>query len=398
MIPGFWLATVNPGKSAKKARKTKSKKTRKATGKVTASRKRKLLSLLKKIKVRRKAHLRGRPRRLSGSLRRRIGMAKVRKSRRPRRNAWKGAPRLHRKAALKGWARRMRKARKNPLFGARKARKSRKNPLWLRRFKSGKTRFMHLPKGRLMHRSKRTGRFHNNGPVLPMSWNPVLPVSWNSKRKVGRARKNVYGYWHNPNGIARAIEGMPIVGPAAAFLDVSFWTGTALPAAAGFVGTKTAGAFIHGLIPIDWLPVNPAMSSAVRIAADVIGASALSWGVSQFVDKQLGKAVFIGGVVSITHSVLKAILGGTQIGTAIGISGLGDELSDRMQQAVSQRVRAALSGMGSYLNVSDLQKRNLAGMGEFVTADSLRAQGGYAASPSAPSLMDYDPLQDSPAM
>jgi hypothetical protein len=396
MIPGFWLATVNPGKSSRKAKKPR--KARKAAKKaVTVSRKKKLSALLKRLKVSRKAHLRGRPRRLAGLFGRRNGMAKVRKSRRPRRNAWKGAPRLHRKAALKGWARRMRKARKNPLFGARK-RKSRKNPLWLRRFKSGKTRFMHLPKGRLMHRSKKTGRFHNNGPVLPMSWNPVLPVSWNSKRKAGRrARRNTYGYWHNPAATG-VLAGLPVIGPAQAFLDVSFWTGTALPAAAGFIGTKTAGAFIHGLIPVAWLPANAALSDAVRIAADVVGASALSWGVSTFVDKQMGKAVFIGGVVSITHSVLKALLGGTQIGTAIGISGLGDELSDRMQQAVSQRVRAALSGMGSYLNVSDLQKRNLAGMGEFVTADSLRAQGGYAASPAATSLMDYDPLQESSAL
>jgi hypothetical protein len=186
---------------------------------------------------------------------------------------------------------------------------------------------------------------------------------------------------------------MAILGPAQAFLRVDFWMETALPASAGFVGTKALGQLAWDAIPATIKPAGT-MGTAARIATDAVAAGALSWGAGMFFSKKAAQMVFVGGVVAVGYSVLRALLGGTPTGALIGLNGLGDDLSDSLRSAVAQRVQAELSGLGTYQNTDDLQSQRL-GMGEFINVDALRAQNEYAPSPAAGTVADYDPLQDS---
>jgi hypothetical protein len=182
---------------------------------------------------------------------------------------------------------------------------------------------------------------------------------------------------------------------AQSFVDVAFWTDTALPLAGGIIGTKFAGSTIAGLIDkaTGTIALPDIAKKVIRIAADVLGASVLSMLVTNFLGKKRGEAVFLGGVASIAHTVLQQTLGGTEIGRTLGLSGLGNDLTDRMKNAVAQRVEAELSGLnggvGAYLNQTALQRQLDGGVGEFVSDRELRAQNGYAPTPSG-SLRDYD--------
>lgn len=226
-----------------------------------------------------------------------------------------------------------------------------------------------------------------NPPVVPVSWNPrrrrshrryrrnsVLPISWNPGGALGGA-------------IARVKR----------FTDIRFWTETAIPAAGGFVGTKTVGSMIQGaLAKAITLPTGVA-GAAIRVASDAVAASALGWLVGRFIGQKQGEAVFLGGVVGITHSLLVEFLGGTAIGKAIGLSGLGDDLSERMRQAVAARVANELSGLGylgEHITMESLQNRMVPGLSEYVSDEALRARSGYAAGPTG-RLSDYDPTNDS---
>jgi hypothetical protein len=223
----------------------------------------------------------------------------------------------------------------------------------------------------------------------------VVPVSWNPRRRRShrRYRRNsVLPISWNPGG---ALSGA--IARVKRFTDIKFWTETAVPAAAGFVGTKTVGSMLQGAISkAITLPTGIA-GSVVRVASDAVAASALAWLVSRFVGSKQGEAVFLGGVVGITHSLLVEVLGGTTIGKAIGLSGFGDDLSDRMRQAVAARVAAELSGypgMGEHITMDALQTRMVPGLSEYVSDEALRARSGYSASPSG-RLSDYDPTNDS---
>lgn len=224
---------------------------------------------------------------------------------------------------------------------------------------------------------------------------PVVPVSWNPRRRRShrRYRRNsVLPMAWNPGG---ALSGA--ISRVKRFTDVRFWTETAVPAAAGFVATKTVGGMIQGALSKAVTLPTGVVGSVVRVASDAVAASALAWLVGRFVGQKQGEAVFLGGVVGITHTLLKELLGDTAIGKAIGLSGLGDDLSERMRQAVAARVASELSGydgLGHFLNVEDLSSRMVPGLGEFVTDDAMRGRAGYTGSPSG-RLADYDPTNDS---
>jgi hypothetical protein len=190
-----------------------------------------------------------------------------------------------------------------------------------------------------------------------------------------------------------------MLGRAQSFLDLRFWTGTAIPAAGGFLGTKMLGGMLYGTLS-NVLPIPAGIADkVVRIASDVLAASGLAWAVGRFINPRMASNVFLGGVVGIAHSVLRELLGGTTIGNAIGLSGLGTDLEDRMREAVAARVNAEMSGydggMGHYLSLEDLSGRTAtpSGVGEFVTDAGLRNSYGYAPTPGA-NLRDYDPAAE----
>lgn len=401
----LWMATINPGGATKTRRKRRKlsawqravKRHGGVMGAVKARRKRKWKGRARKVKKffgklrrklgfngkkRRSAVSRGTPRSRPRRMSRRSKMArktrrrrlrgpggkflsrrrKGTRRRRAKRNSWFGQPRRHAKASRLGHRRR------------RRSRSRSRNP-W--------TKIS-------VFRSASTGKFRRrrrkNNPVIPVSWNPgrrrryrrnsILPVSW------------------NPGGGGGLSIGA-VFSRAKSFIDVGFWTDTALPLAGGIVGTKLAGAFVSGLIEkaTATMALPDMAKKVIRIAADVLGASVLSMLVSNFLGKKRGDAVFMGGVASIAHTVLQQALGGTEIGKTLGLSGLGDDLTDKMRNAVAQRVEAELSGLnggvGAYLTQNQLRSQSMDGVGEFVTDVELRNQNGYAPTPGG-DLRDYD--------
>lgn len=211
--------------------------------------------------------------------------------------------------------------------------------------------------------------------------NAVLPISWGN----------------NPTG--DPIAG--ILGKAKQFTDISFWTDFALPAAGGFLATKVVGKMIHtGIGKVVTLPTG-GFGKVVRIGSDVLAASALAWAAGRFLGRKYEDKIFLGGVVAITHTVLKELIGGTDIGKAIGLDGLGEDLSSQMKEAVAQRLEAELSGVGnagSFLTERDMIPQpaingvgdhgvNGADLAAFVTETALRMQPGYAPTSD---LRDHD--------
>jgi len=193
-----------------------------------------------------------------------------------------------------------------------------------------------------------------------------------------------------------------VLSKAQSFLDVQFWMQTAVPAAGGFLGTKMVSGMISGAISKYVGEQTGIAGTVVRLGSDVLAASGLSWLAGRFLGKKYGDAVFIGGVVGITHSLLRELLGGTAIGNAIGLSGLGADLSERMREAVARRVEAELSGMGSYLTQDAFQPQALLGaylteqamIPQMATDRGLRASPSFSPSPSA-NVADYDPASES---
>ncbi len=192
-----------------------------------------------------------------------------------------------------------------------------------------------------------------------------------------------------------------IIGRVKDFTRVDFWMDVALPATAGFLGTKIAGKFIHTSISKLVTVPGGTLGKVVRIGSDVLGASALAWLAGQFVGRKYEDKIFLGGVVAITHTVLKELIGGTGFGRTIGLDGLGDDLSSQMKDAVAQRLEAELSGVGNtgaFLEERDMIPQpaingvgdhgvNGSQIGAFVTETALRMQPGYAPTSD---LRDHD--------
>jgi hypothetical protein len=196
-----------------------------------------------------------------------------------------------------------------------------------------------------------------------------------------------------------------VLGKAQSFIDVRFWTDVALPAVGGFIGTKTVGGMIYGAVGKAITIPTGIVDTLAKIGADVLAASALSWGVGRFIGRSQGQNVFLGGVVAIGYDVLKALIGGTDIARTIGLEGLGDDAATaRLKEAVARRVEAEMHGLygyGSYLTREDMgmQGMGMQGMGAYLTrqdmvpqmmGDSLaRRLPNYSALPTG-SIADYD--------
>ncbi len=281
------------------------------------------------------------------SRRRRAG---GRRRRRVAANTWFGQPRRHRKAARLGYRRRRRHS------------------------------FADNPP-----RRRRGRRHYRRNSVVPVSWNP------RRRRRRGYRRNAVLPYFAMNPAKALGLGGAPgaILGRVQSFLGIGFWTETALPATAGFLGTKVVGkaisTFLGGILKTDEASMA---GKAVKIGSQALAASALSFLVSRFLGQKRGQAVFIGGVVSVAHAVLMEIIPAGDFRHAIGLDGLGDDLSSRMREAVQRRVEAELSGMGTYMTQPDTMRR-LDGMGAYVTDNEVRRQAEYSALPTG-DLRDYD--------
>jgi len=199
----------------------------------------------------------------------------------------------------------------------------------------------------------------------------VLPISFNPANVVMGA----------PGAVIRRLSD---------FINVGFWTDTALPAVGGFVGSKTLGAMLYGAIDkFTGLSLSqPKVAPFLRIASNAAAGAALSYGAGAFLkNRRMAENIWLGTVVGVAHSVLKELIGGTEIARVVGLDGLGDDLSDRMRAAVAARVNRDLSGMGAYLTNRALAPQN--GLNEYVTDVQMRRQPGYGPSPSG-SLADHD--------
>lgn len=160
------------------------------------------------------------------------------------------------------------------------------------------------------------------------------------------------------------------------FVDVKFWTETGVPAAAGYFGSKAAGAALLGFVPASLTSQVPAVAQPyLKMAADGVAGAILSWAIGRFYDRKAGDAFWLGTVVNIAHAVLKQLIGGTDIARTIGLDGLGDDLADRMKAEIARRVQASvnggsLNGVGSYLRTTNLN--------EYVTENALRSRSTYS--------------------
>jgi hypothetical protein len=261
-----------------------------------------------------------------------------------------------------------RRVRRNPVLpiswnpGRRRRRRTRRNPLFLskRGFSSRKHkgyrrlhRRRHAPRTWHNNPSRRRRRSYRNNPVLPISWNPAGVLSG------------------GPVGA--------VVGRMKSFIDVKFWTETGVPAASGFFGSKALGTAIMSFVPDSVKAQIPVQAQPyAKMAADALGGAALAWAISRFYDKKAGDAFWLGTVVNVSYSLLKNLLGGTDIAKTIGLDGLGDDLASRMKNEIARRVQASikggsLNGMGSYLRTT-----NVRNMGEFVTESALRRNAAYS--------------------
>ncbi len=364
----FWLATLNPGKTAtsRRGRGSKRRRTRRGGRKLWGAA---LAAHLKKIgKKRHPARKRKKSfRRQMRQAMRSIKMAKTarrsrkaKRSRRAKRNSWFKEPIRHARASRKGWRRR----------------RSKRNP------------WAHLK----VWRTKR-GRFGTRRGHRRYRRNSVGPVAWNRRRGGHRRyrRNSVVPIAWNPLGGLTGRGGLlgGVLERAQRFLTVNFWTETALPAVGGFIGTKAIGSVINGFLADKLLKISPADAAApwVRLGCDVLAVGVVSSVGSKFLGTKQGEAIFIGGVVSSAHRVLKRLLGGTEIARMIGLEGLGNDYADRMREAVAQRVYSQLNGVGTYLQQRDMLPQP--GVAEYVTERALRSQPGYAPLPSA-DMREYD--------
>ena len=186
-----------------------------------------------------------------------------------------------------------------------------------------------------------------------------------------------------------------IMDRAKSLIDVRFWTETGVPAAVGFFGSKTLGGLVHQYTLTQFAGIGPTSPyyPYTKAVADAVSGAALSWAASRWYNKKAGDAIWLGTVVNVAYSLLRSLFGNTSWGQMIGLSGLGNDVSDRLKEAVTRRVQASL---GSYLNEGTLRRNTVRPMGTYATVDRLRTDT-YDPSPRA-DLRDYDVASNETAL
>jgi hypothetical protein len=294
-------------------------------------------------------------------------------------------------------SRRSRRRRRNPVVpvswnpGRRRRRRSRsrrRNPLFLSR--KGFAGRKH--KGyRRLHRRRRSPRYWHN-PVVPVSWNPRRRRSHRRRRSSGRRRSYRRNavlpfFAFNPGGSASIVN--DVMNRAKSLIDIKFWTETGIPAAGGFFGSKALGGLLHQYTLTQFAGIGPtsAYYPYTKAVADTVAGAVMAWATSRFYSKKAGDAIWLGTVVNVAYSLIRQVMNQFAPGLAasIGLSGLGNDLSDRMKDAVTQRVRASLSG---YLTTGELRRNLVRPMGAYATEMNVR-RDSYDPSPRG-DLRDYD--------
>jgi len=430
----FWMATINPGGRTRRGRRRKlsawQRMVKQAGGVQAAVKLRRRLRRGRKAKVghRRAARrvrrltdwqrmvkkcggihaalkeMRKQKRRSAGTRRgslrrrprtkaRRSSMARTRRRRLPprgrggkfrsrrgrRRNPWFGHPRAHRRAALKGWRGRRRRHTGGRVRHRRGGRRRGSRQIALMRMWA---KTLGARRGRIGANPRRRRRYRRNA---------VVPVSWNPRRRRSYRRNSVLPYFAmNPGGIVGEITGK-----LSKFIDVNFWIETGVPAVGGFVGSKFLGAIIYDNLGKKLTDaVGAAAEPFVRAAGNAVAGAVLAMGVGKILKKpKMADGIWLGTVVSVAHDLLRAILPAS-IKSAIGMSGLGEDVSSRMREAVARRVEAEMAGlngtngMGTFLTQREMEPQ-MSGLNEFITDTELRRQNGYSASPAG-DLRDFD--------
>lgn len=181
-----------------------------------------------------------------------------------------------------------------------------------------------------------------------------------------------------------------IMNRAKSLIDVKFWTETGAPAAVGFFGSKTLGGIIHTYTLTAYAGITPTSASYpyTKALCDTVAGAVMAWATSRFYNKKAGDAIWLGTIVNVAYSIIRQVMltYAPSVAASIGLSGLGSDLSDRMKQAVTERVKASL---GSYLTVNSMQRNTARPMGTYMTVNSLSAKTAYDPSPRG-DLRDYD--------
>jgi hypothetical protein len=144
-----------------------------------------------------------------------------------------------------------------------------------------------------------------------------------------------------------------VMSKAKSFIDVRFWMDTGVPAAVGFFGSKAAGGLLHQYTLTQFAGIGPTSTyyPFTKALCDTLAGAGLSYATSRFYSKKAGDAIWVGTVVNVAYTLLKTFFGSTSIGQMIGLSGMGDEMSDRMKDAVVQRVQ---QNLGTYMTKNSL--------------------------------------------
>ncbi len=194
--------------------------------------------------------------------------------------------------------------------------------------------------------------------------NPVLPISYNRKRRKTRARRNPVlpisynAYASNP---AAAMD------VAKEVVSLNFWTETVLPLGVGFIGSRVASAQLSGILGVE---AKGIAKHAVNIAA-----SAIVGGLgTMLVNKKFGTAALAGGLVNAFYDILSDLIGGTEIGSAIGLkSGLSD-LTENAKNEIAAGIRQSYQGVSDYATAQDIAAApHLRGVADYATAQELAA-------------------------
>lgn len=191
----------------------------------------------------------------------------------------------------------------------------------------------------------------------------------------------------NPGGSGSIVN--DVMNRAKSLIDVRFWTETGIPAAGGFFGSKALGGLLHQYTLTQFAGITPTSAAYpyTKALADTVAGAVMAWATSRFYSKKAGDAIWLGTVVNVAYSLIRQVLNqfAPGIAASIGLSGLGNDLSDRMKEAVTQRVRASL---GSYLTVN-AGRNTVRPMGTYATVNNVR-NDSYDPSPRG-DLRDYDP-------